>query len=443
MPSWIPARPTGYGAVPGYRPAAFANGADMAQSSAWRGREVDTTGYIQIGLRPYDPVSGRWLTYDSVWNSGDPDGYSFCAGGDPINYFDPDGRQSMFQTMFPATAAAAGAKPFTGSVAGDVQWVHGVVYPTMQLPFAPLMEPHVQGGLKVIGGASETTIGGLGVATTSETGVGAYVSGLAIAHGADTVQSGWRQMMSGQATPSYTQQGITRLTGSPTIGALGDATLSAVLTFGAGATIESTRLGVSSVTINRVGNSWIKQVNPSASGVAQWWGKMNLNQQAVNLAKLGDMAPNFTYENGILTTADAGKYVPGQFWNTWVKGTMRLGTPFNDIRPRNIGANGIIFDPSKNFIQRGLEATALTGIMYGGYGAYQYGGYMFQNADLTERHHNFVKTLSMKMALLVMAGVWFVLIEFVRGQTFVPEQALKIIVVGGYFWGYCPHSFVN
>ena len=90
--SWNPARPTGYGAVPGYRPAAFANGADLAQSSAWRGREVDITGLYNIGTRPFDPVSGRWLTYDSAWNSGDPDGYTFCAGGDPINYFDPDGR---------------------------------------------------------------------------------------------------------------------------------------------------------------------------------------------------------------------------------------------------------------------------------------------------------------------------------------------------------------
>ena len=90
--SWNPARPTSYGAVPGYRPAAFANGADMAQSSAWRGREVDITGLYNIGTRPFDPVSGRWLTYDSVWNSGDPDGYTFCAGGDPINSFDPDGR---------------------------------------------------------------------------------------------------------------------------------------------------------------------------------------------------------------------------------------------------------------------------------------------------------------------------------------------------------------
>ena len=94
MPSWIPARPTGYGAVPGYRPAAFANGADMAQSSAWRGREVDITGYYQIGLRPYDPVSGRWLTYDSVWNERDPNYYSF-AGGEPIMGFDPDGRLSQ------------------------------------------------------------------------------------------------------------------------------------------------------------------------------------------------------------------------------------------------------------------------------------------------------------------------------------------------------------
>jgi hypothetical protein len=36
-------------------------------------------------------------------------------------------------------------------------------------------------------------------------------------------------------------------------------------------------------------------------------------------------------------------------------GSQRLGTPFNDIRPRNIGANGIIFDPSKHPLQQALE----------------------------------------------------------------------------------------
>jgi RHS repeat-associated protein len=91
--SWNSSRPTGYGAVPNYRPVALGNGANVAQSSAWRGRWVDITGYYQIGLRPYDPVSGRWLTYDSVWNERDPNYYSF-AGGEPIMGFDSDGRFS-------------------------------------------------------------------------------------------------------------------------------------------------------------------------------------------------------------------------------------------------------------------------------------------------------------------------------------------------------------
>lgn len=96
VPSWIPARPTGYGAVPGYRPAAFASGADLAQSSAWRGREVDITGYYNLGLRPYDPISGRFLTYDSVWNERDPNYYSF-SGGEPILSYDSNGR---FSSLF-------------------------------------------------------------------------------------------------------------------------------------------------------------------------------------------------------------------------------------------------------------------------------------------------------------------------------------------------------
>jgi len=90
--SWNPARPTGYGAVPGYRPLALgSSGASISLSSAWRGRWVDITGYYSVGLRPYDPVSGRWMTYDSVWNERDPNAYTFC-GGDPVNGVDPDGR---------------------------------------------------------------------------------------------------------------------------------------------------------------------------------------------------------------------------------------------------------------------------------------------------------------------------------------------------------------
>ena len=91
--SWNPARPTGYGSVPGYAPLPLANGAGISQASAWRGRWADITGFYNIGLRPYDPTSGRWLTYDSVWNAIDPNYLSFC-GGDPINGVDADGRLS-------------------------------------------------------------------------------------------------------------------------------------------------------------------------------------------------------------------------------------------------------------------------------------------------------------------------------------------------------------
>jgi RHS repeat-associated protein len=90
---WNPARPTGYGSVPGYQPLPLANGANIALASAWRGRWADITGFYNVGLRPYDPVSGRWLTFDSVWNEIDASGMTFC-GGDPVNRMDADGRLS-------------------------------------------------------------------------------------------------------------------------------------------------------------------------------------------------------------------------------------------------------------------------------------------------------------------------------------------------------------
>jgi RHS repeat-associated protein len=91
--TWNAARPTGFGAVPNYRPVALASGGNLEQSSVWRGHWVDITGYYNIGLRPYDPVSGSWLTFDSAWNERDPNYYTFC-GGDPVNAFDSDGRMA-------------------------------------------------------------------------------------------------------------------------------------------------------------------------------------------------------------------------------------------------------------------------------------------------------------------------------------------------------------
>ena len=118
--NWFPSRPTGYGAVPGYQPLPLANGADVAQASAWRGRWTDITGFYNFGLRPYDPISGRWLTYDSVWNEIDVSGMSYC-GGDPINRVDADGRiTSQYYG-----SASANQLNLSGSGANTVSSVSG------------------------------------------------------------------------------------------------------------------------------------------------------------------------------------------------------------------------------------------------------------------------------------------------------------------------------
>jgi hypothetical protein len=125
------------------------------------------------------------------------------------------------------------------------------------------------------------------------------------------------------------------------------------------------------VRIKKVGNYWIKEVDPDASSLAQWWGRGSLEAQAKGLAKLDDMAPSYLYKNSKLITRDVGSYEGGQFWRTWYEGSKRLGTPMNDIRPRNIGANGMIFDPALHPVQQGLYWTAggLGGI-WGGYQIY-------------------------------------------------------------------------
>ena len=72
-----------------------------------------------------------------------------------------------------------------------------------------------------------------------------------------------------------------------------------------------------------------------------------------------------------MITRDAGKYSSGNFWSTWWEGSKRLGTPMNDIRPRNIGANGVIFDPALDPIIKSIYWTAAGAVgATAGYGLY-------------------------------------------------------------------------
>jgi hypothetical protein len=95
----------------------------------------------------------------------------------------------------------------------------------------------------------------------------------------------------------------------------------------------------------QVGDQFVKEVDPNASWLSRWWGRTSLDAQALGLGRLGDQAPDFLYAGGRLFMQDAGRYTPGNFWGTWLRGSMRLGTLLNDIKPANIGSNGLIFDP--------------------------------------------------------------------------------------------------
>ena len=89
--SWYSSRVTAFGAVTGYQPLPLADGASVAQASAWRGKWADITGLYCLGNRYYDPIAGNWLGADPLGHKADPSLYAFC-NGDPVNSFDSDGR---------------------------------------------------------------------------------------------------------------------------------------------------------------------------------------------------------------------------------------------------------------------------------------------------------------------------------------------------------------
>ena len=100
--AWNPTRVDGYGAVQGYRAPVSIEASYLSffpkpdrvsplEATLWRGKRIDPTGYYWIGARYYDPVGGRFLSPDPMGHAATWDLYSF-ANGDPINYYDPDGR---------------------------------------------------------------------------------------------------------------------------------------------------------------------------------------------------------------------------------------------------------------------------------------------------------------------------------------------------------------
>jgi len=121
-------------------------------------------------------------------------------------------------------------------------------------------------------------------------------------------------------------------------------------------------------------------VDPNATRIQRWWGQGSLDAQARSLDKLGDMATPHIYKNGKLVMRDAGQFEGStmDFLKIRAEGSWRLGTPFNDLWPRNIGANGLAFDPALHPIQESIYWIGTGYVIYKG-GEYVY--YEMQAAE--------------------------------------------------------------
>ena len=272
----------------------------MAQSSAWRGRETDITGFHNIGLRPYDPVSGRWLAFDPAWNSGDPDGYTFCAGGDPVNYFDPDGR--------------------FGKVALENAMVPTSVRMAMGMANQGIAD-YKMGGGGVMG--SLTAINRYNPATP--------FYNLA---GQRDILSGKDFTWWGDYSENIGQAGLTVLTG----GIMGKTLLAGQADrMAADATSSLWQNRFPGVQVRQVGNYWVKRANPDSSSLMQAWGQNTIQAQADALAKLRAAGVNAAnsrlFDSGRLVVEDVGptlsrwNYLNPKYWQSVYRDSRALGTP--------------------------------------------------------------------------------------------------------------------
>ncbi len=173
---WSSAKLGGYGPLPTSKMETLESGASLIAATAWRGARIDPAGFIQLGVRPYDPEGGRFLAADPLGHGASMSLYCF-SDGDPVNFYDPDGNLTV------------GAWNLTTKVLGN---------------------PYVSGSLRTVGGVAEAGAGVAFGTASSWTGVGAVAGGAVAMHGIDQAVAGIRTISSGQHQSSFTSMGIQR-----------------------------------------------------------------------------------------------------------------------------------------------------------------------------------------------------------------------------------------
>jgi RHS repeat-associated protein len=221
--------------------------------------QTDANGLIHMRARYYSVETRRFLNADPIGFAGGLNWYAY-ANGNPVMFSDPSGLDAVTSLM---------------------------------------------GGLKAVGGGLEMVAGGAAGTGTSWTGVGVagmVGGGLAIGHGADTFQSGVRQLFSGERTDSLTSTGLQAAGMSPQAANLTDAGIGIALSMGASAGSSALRTSGGLVHMTTPGN---------AASIAQN-GQLIGNNFAGPVANASASSAGLALRTGLGAGSNAAVAIPSQ-----------------------------------------------------------------------------------------------------------------------------------
>lgn len=168
--------------------------------------------------------------------------------------------------------------------------------------------PRLMGSLKTVGGAAETLAGGAAILAPEPTALTKVVGVAAVAHGLDTLQSGFHQLVSGASTRTLTSDGLQLAAESmgadpeqAAVGAeLADAALGMGLSLGAGALSSTANAATVIKGQGAVAN--LPEDANALQALRSWWLRGAEGDEAWRASSASE---KFFYEIGQKTLTDA------------------------------------------------------------------------------------------------------------------------------------------
>jgi RHS repeat-associated protein len=128
------------------------------------------------------------------------------------------------------------------------------------------------------------------------------------------------------------------------------------------------------IQVRRIGNHWVKRVNPDSHPLMQRWGAISIRAQANALTKLqagGSPAARFVIlRNGAIAVENVGPAMTSRalwsrgYWSALWRDTRILGIP-NDLKPHNYGLGFRPFDPAIDPVVLTVAGTGGVGLAGG------------------------------------------------------------------------------